>query len=319
MRLVFLDTAMMGGDIDLTPLKAFGELTTYDKTQASEVMERIAQADIVIVNKVKLGKAQIDAAKHLKLICVAATGMDPIDLVYAAERGIPVKNVAGYSTDSVAQTAFLHFLSVTQHGPYFNQYAHSDAYPASGVPTHFGGMYFHELHGKQLGIIGLGAIGRKVASIAQAFGMEVVYYSTSGTDRSGGLYKRLELKELLKTSDLVSIHAPLNDKTRGLIGKEQLGLMKSGAYLFNLGRGAIVDECALADALNQGRLAGAGIDVFSTEPLPEDHCYYKVQDKTKLFLTPHIGWASVEARQRLVAMIAENIRQYIASRSGCQG
>ena len=165
MRLVFLDTAMMGGDIDLTPLKAFGELTTYDKTQASEVMERIAQADIVIVNKVKLGKAQIDAAKHLKLICVAATGMDPIDLVYAAERGIPVKNVAGYSTDSVAQTAFLHFLSVTQHGPYFNRYTHSDAYPASGVPTHFGGKYFHELCGKQLGIIGLGAIGRKVASI----------------------------------------------------------------------------------------------------------------------------------------------------------
>lgn len=319
MKLVFLDAAMMGGDIDLTPLKAFGELTIYNKTQASEVIERIAHADVVIVNKVKLGKPQMDAAKHLKLICVAATGMDPIDLAYAAERGIPVKNVAGYSTESVAQTAFLHFLSVTQQGPYFNAYAHSQDYPASGVPTHFGGKYFHELHGKQLGIIGLGAIGRKVASIAQAFGMEVVHYSTSGTDRSGGLYKHLELEELLKTSDLVSIHAPLNDKTRGLIGKAELDKMKASAYLFNLGRGAIVDECALADALNQGRLAGAGIDVFSTEPLPADHCYYKVQDKTKLFLTPHIGWASVEARTRLVAMIAENIRQFIVSGSGCQG
>jgi glycerate dehydrogenase len=305
---------MMGGDIDLTPLKAFGELTIYNRTKASEVIERIAHADIVIVNKVKLGKAEIDAAKRLKLICVAATGMDPIDLAYAAERGIPVKNVAGYSTDSVAQTAFLHFLSVTQHGPYFNAYTHSQDYPASGVPTHFGGKYFHELHGKRLGIIGLGAIGHKVAAIASAFGMEVVFYSTSGSDRSHGKYERLELDELLQTSDLVSIHAPLNDKTRGLIGKAQLELMKPGAYLFNLGRGAIVDECALVDALNAGRLAGAGIDVFSTEPLPADHCYYKVKDKSKLFLTPHIGWASIEARTRLVAMMAENISQYIASR-----
>ena len=314
MKLVFLDAATMGGDIDLGPLRQFGDLTVYDNTQPIDVIPRIEQADIVLVNKVKLGKMQLQAARNLKLICVAATGLDPIDLDFAAEKGIAVKNVAGYSTDSVAQTTFLHILSCMQQGPYFNEYAHSGAYPASGLPTHFGGRYFHELSGKRLGIIGLGAIGRKVAAIASAFGMEVVYYSTRGEERSGGLYRRLGLEELLQTSDLVTIHAPLNDKTRGLIGKAGLDKMKASAYLFNLGRGAIVDECALVEALNKNRLAGAGIDVFSTEPLPADHCYRRVKDKSKLFLTPHIAWASIEARRRLVAMMAENISRYIASR-----
>ena len=314
MKLVFLDAATMGGDIDLNPFRQFGDLTVYDNTQPQDVIPRIELADIVLVNKVKLGKTQLQAARNLKLICVAATGLDPIDLDYAAEKGIVVKNVAGYSTDSVAQTTFLHILSCMQQGPYFNEYAHSGAYPASGLPTHFGGRYFHELSGKRLGIIGLGAIGRKVAAIASAFGMEVVYYSTRGEERSGGLYRRLGLEELLQTSDLVTIHAPLNDKTRGLIGKAGLDKMKASAYLFNLGRGAIVDECALVEALNKNRLAGAGIDVFSTEPLPADHCYRRVKDKSKLFLTPHIAWASIEARRRLVAMMAENISRYIASR-----
>lgn len=314
MKLVFLDAATMGGDIDLGPLRQFGDLTVYDNTQPIDVIPCIEQADIVLVNKVILGKTQLQAARNLKLICVAATGLDPIDLDFAAEKGIAVKNVAGYSTDSVAQTAFLHILCCMQQGPYFNEYAHSEAYPASGLPTHFGGRYFHELSGKRLGIIGLGAIGRKVAAIASAFGMEVVYYSTRGEERSGGLYRRLGLEELLQTSDLVTIHAPLNDKTRGLIGKAGLDKMKASAYLFNLGRGAIVDECALVEALNKNRLAGAGIDVFSTEPLPADHCYRRVKDKSKLFLTPHIAWASIEARRRLVAMMAENISRYIASR-----
>jgi len=316
MKLVFLDAATMGGDIDLAPLRQFGELTVYDNTRPEEVIARIEKADIVLLNKVKLGKAQIQAAGNLKLICVAATGLDPIDLDYAAEKGIPVMNVAGYSTDSVAQTAFLHILCCVQQGPYFNEYAHSEAYPASGLPTHFGGRYFHELSGKRLGIIGLGAIGRKVAAIASAFGMEVVYFSTSGQERAGGLYRRLDLDELLRTSDLVTIHAPLNDKTRGLIGKAELDKMKASAYLFNLGRGAIVDERALVEALNENRLAGAGMDVFSTEPLPADHCYRRVTDKSKLFLTPHIAWASIEARKRLIAMMADNISRYIASRTG---
>ncbi len=316
MKLVFLDAATMGGDIDLGPLRQFGDLTVYDNTQPIDVIPRIEQADIVLVNKVKLGKMQLQAARNLKLICVAATGLDPIDLDFAAEKGIAVKNVAGYSTDSVAQTAFLHILCCMQQGPYFNEYAHSEAYPASGLPTHFGGRYFHELNGKRLGVIGLGAIGRKVAAIASAFGMEVVYFSTSGEERSKGLYRRLDLEELLQTSDLVTIHAPLNAKTSGLIGKAELEKMKASAYLFNLGRGAIVDECALVEALNENRLAGAGMDVFSAEPLPADHCYYRIKDRSRLFLTPHIGWASIEARRRLVAMMVDNINQYIASRSG---
>ena len=304
-----------GDDIDLSPFEQFGTLTVYYNTTA-EVVPRIATADIVLVNKVKINKEAMQAAKELKLICVAATGMDVIDLQYAAKAGIPVMNVAGYSTDSVAQTTFLHILSCMQQGPYFNEFAHSQAYSKSGLPTHFGGRYFLELSGKRMGIIGMGAIGRKVAAIASAFGMDVVYYSSSGKDRSDGQYRRVNLDELLRTSDVVSIHSPLNEKTRGLIGKVELEKMKASAYLFNLGRGAIVDECALADALNENRLAGAGMDVFSTEPLPADHCYRKVTDKSKLFLTPHIGWASVEARKRLVSMMVDNINQYIASRSG---
>ncbi|HPW78425.1 MAG: Glycerate dehydrogenase [Bacteroidetes bacterium ADurb.Bin037] len=316
MKLVFLDAATMGDDIDLSPFEQFGTLTVYYNTTPAEVVPRIATADIVLVNKVKINKEAMQAAKELKLICVAATGMDVIDLQYAAKAGIPVMNVAGYSTDSVAQTTFLHILSCMQQGPYFNEFAHSQAYSKSGLPTHFGGRYFHELSGKRMGIIGMGAIGRKVAAIASAFGMDVVYYSSSGKDRSDGQYRRVNLDELLRTSDVVSIHSPLNEKTRGLIGKVELEKMKASAYLFNLGRGAIVDECALADALNENRLAGAGMDVFSTEPLPADHCYRKVTDKSKLFLTPHIGWASVEARKRLVSMMVDNINQYIASRSG---
>lgn len=316
MKLVFLDAATMGDDIDLSPFEQFGTLTVYYNTTPAEVIPRIATADIVLVNKVKINKESMQAAKELKLICVAATGMDVIDLQYAAKAGIPVMNVAGYSTDSVAQTTFLHILSCMQQGPYFNEFAHSQAYSKSGLPTHFGGRYFHELSGKRMGIIGMGAIGRKVAAIASAFGMDVVYYSSSGKDRSDGQYRRVNLDELLRTSDVVSIHSPLNEKTRGLIGKVELEKMKASAYLFNLGRGAIVDECALADALNENRLAGAGMDVFSTEPLPADHCYRKVTDKSKLFLTPHIGWASVEARKRLVSMMVDNINQYIASRSG---
>ena len=316
MKLVFLDAATMGDDIDLSPFEQFGTLTVHYNTAPREVIPRIAQADIVLVNKVKIDRESMQATKELKLICVAATGMDVIDLEYAAKAGIPVVNVAGYSTDSVAQTTFLHILSCMQQGSYFNQFAHSQAYSESGLPTHFGGRYFHELSGKRLGVIGMGAIGQKVAAIASAFGMDVVYYSSSGKDRASRQYQRVNLDELLQTSDVVTIHSPLNEKTRGLIGKAELEKMKTSAYLFNLGRGAIVNECALADALNENRLAGAGMDVFSTEPLPADHCYRKVVDKSKHFLTPHIGWASIEARKRLVAMMVDNINRYIASRSG---
>ena len=314
MKLVFLDAATMGDDLDLGVFSQFGTLEIFDNTLPEEVISRIRDVDIVLVNKVKIDKTSMDMATNLKLICVAATGMDIIDLEHAREKGIQVMNVAGYSTDSVAQTTFLHILSCMQYGGYFNTFAQSPAYAESGLPTHFGGRYFHELNGKRMGIIGLGAIGRKVASIATAFGMEVVYFSASGQERGNGQYKRLELDELLSTCDVVTIHSPLNDRTRGLIGREQFMKMKPSAYLFNMGRGAIVDECALAVALNENRLAGAGLDVFTTEPLPADHCYYSIRNKEKLFLTPHIGWASVEARQRLVRMMVDNINRYIASR-----
>lgn len=311
MKLAFLDSATMGMDLDLSPFSQFGELTVYDNTLPSQLKERIEDVDIILVNKVKLPQTAIEAAKKVKLICIAATGMDIIDVTAARAKGVAVMNVAGYSTDSVAQTTFMLLLSLVGHGPYFNNFVQDGSYPVSGLPTHFGGRYFHELAGKRMGIIGLGAIGKKVAAIASAFGMEVVYFSTHNCDRCDGYYPRLSLDELLASSDVVSIHSPLNDSTYHLMGEEQFILMKPGAYLINMGRGAIVDEKALADALNQGKIAGAGIDVYSTEPIAADHPYYSIKNREKIIFSPHVGWASIEARVRLVKMMVGNIQRFL--------
>lgn len=313
MKLAFLDSATMGQDLDLSPFSQFGELTVYDNTLPSEVAARIADVDIILVNKVKLSDSQLDEAKKVKLICIAATGMDILDVEATRAKGIAVMNVAGYSTDSVAQTTFMLLLSLVGHGGYFNTFVQDGRYPLSGLPTHFGGRYFHELAGMRLGIIGLGAIGKKVASIARAFGMEVVYYSAHNRDRCEEMYQRLELDELLSSCDVVSIHSPLNDATRQLIGAPQLRRMKPTAYLINMGRGAIVDEAALAAAIDNGQIAGAGIDVYSTEPIDAYHPYYRIKDREKIVFTPHVGWASIEARGRLVGMMVENIKRFLSA------
>lgn len=313
LKLAFLDAATMGDDLDLSPFAQFGELTVYDNTLSNQVVERIKDIDILLVNKVKLTREQIDQATRLRLICIAATGMDILDVAYARGKGLGVMNVAGYSTDSVAQTTFLHILNCVEHGTYFNTFIHDGRYPVSGLPTHYGAHYFHELSALRIGIIGMGAIGRKVAAIASAFGMDVVYYSSTGQDRCEGRYPRLELDALLATCDIISIHSPLNDRTRHLLGRAEFQKMKRSAYVFNMGRGAIWDEAALVDALNEGEIAGAGTDVFEKEPIAPDHFYYQVKDKEKLFLTPHIGWASIEARVRLIGMMVDNIKRFLAA------
>ena len=304
-NIVFLDAATLDEDISLAPLAEKGRLQVYDITHPEEVSERIAQADVVIVNKVRLFQPQIDVAPKLRLICVAATGTDNVDSAYAQSKGIAVKNVKGYSTDSVAQLTFAHILALVQHTAYFDRYVHSGAYINSPIFSHHG-RSFWELKGKRLGIIGMGEIGRRVAEIAVAFGMEVVYFSTSGTAHCS-LYPCLGLEDLLRTADVLSIHAPLNAATRNLIAGEQLALMKPSALLINMGRGGIVDEEALVNALNKGLIAGAGTDVFSREPLPAGHAFYGIANQESLSLSPHIGWASIEARSRLVEMLAANI------------
>lgn len=308
MKIVFLDSATLGQDVSLEPLAALGELVCYESTSPEKVFERIADCEVLIINKIKVGKEQIDAAPRLRLICEAATGVNNIDVSYAESRGIPVRNVAAYSTESVVQTTFMHMLTLVQGRGYYDRFVKDGSYSDSGCFTCME-IAFNELDGKRIGIIGLGTIGSRVAKVAEAFGMKVSYYSTSGTNHSAE-YPSLSLDELMSFCDVISVHAPLNARTDGLVGYRELSLMKRSAYLLNMGRGGIVVEADLARALDEGLLAGAGLDVFSTEPLPSEHPFLNMAHPERLSLTPHIAWASVEARRRLVAGIASNIAAF---------
>lgn len=305
MKIVFLD-AMTMGDTPLDEIAALGELTLYPVSTPKQARERVRDCEVVITNKVVVDAALMDAAPKLKLICEAATGVNNIDLDAARERGIAVKNVAGYSTDSVVQETFMHLLSLAGNGPYFDNAVKSGAYSAGPVFTDLS-RPIHELSGKTMGIIGLGAIGGKVAKAAQAFGMRVIYFSTSGTSHSTE-YPSVPLETLLREADAVSIHAPYNERTAGLIGPAELAMMKPTAYLINMGRGGIVDEAALAEAIDSGTIGGAALDVFVREPLAADNPLLHTSHPERLRFTPHTAWASVEARSRLASSIALNIR-----------
>ncbi len=307
MKIVFLDAATLG-DTPLTPISSLGELVAYPVSSPEEALKRVADAEVLIVNKVKVTRELLGAAPRLRLICEAATGINNIDVVAASERGIPVKNVAGYSTDSVAQLTWAHILSLSGQGPYFDGRVKDGTYSSSGLFTDLS-LNWSELAGKTLGVIGMGNIGSKVARIGEAFGMKVVYYSTSGTSHCRE-YASLPLREFLAASDVVTIHAPLNERTKGLLGADELRLMKRNAILINAGRGGIVSEAALADAVDKGIIAGAALDVFDFEPLPAGSPLLSVCHPERFRFTPHTAWASVEARRRLVDAIAENIRAF---------
>lgn len=307
-EIVFLDVSTVGTVDNLKLLKKLGKVDLYEKTPPSQVVERCMGKEIVITNKVAIDAGIMDQLPDLKLICVAATGVNNIDLKYAEKKKIQVKNVINYSTDSVAQLTFTMLLHLVNRPFYYDNYVKSGAYAKSDSFTHIGEPFW-ELRGKRMGIIGLGTIGRQVARIAESFGMEVVFYSTSGRNNNIN-YKRFELDDLLKNSDVVSIHAPLNERTRGLITFEKMKLMRPCAILLNLGRGGIVDEHDLAKALNENILGGVGLDVHEHEPIQPDNPLLKVYDKEKLIITPHMGWASREARELLIQKIAQNIESY---------
>lgn len=309
MKITFLDAATLGGDISLEPVSRLGELVCWPSSTPEEAMERVSDCDVLIVNKIRVTSELIDAALNLKLICEAATGVNNIDMDYAASKGIPVRNVAGYSTESVVQCTFMHILNLVGHLPYYDGRVKSGQYSAGGMFTDVS-LPFFELAGKTIGIVGMGTIGRRVAQVACAFGMTVIYYSTSGTSHCHD-YPSVPLERLMAESDIVSVHAPLNDRTSGLIGDRELALMKPHAVIVNMGRGGIVDEAALAEAVDKGAIAGAGLDVYSEEPLNAGNPLSGVRHKERLSLTPHTAWASVEARTRLVEMIAENIGREI--------
>jgi lactate dehydrogenase-like 2-hydroxyacid dehydrogenase len=306
-KIVILDGKTLG-ELDFDKLREFGELAYYDTTKPEEVVERIKDANIVLTNKVVLNENNLKEAKNLELICETATGFNNIDIVYAKNNNIAVTNVAGYSTNTVAQHTFATVLSLYDKLSYYDNYVKSGDYAKSGLFTNVS-KPFYELEGKTWGIIGFGAIGKRVAKIAEVFGVNVIYYSTSGKN-SNSEYKRVDFKALLDQSDIISIHAPLNKDTQGLINYDALKNMKKSSILVNMGRGPIVVEADLAKALDEELIAGAALDVFEVEPIKEDNPLISIRNKENLVVTPHIAWASVEARVRLFEEVINNIKAF---------
>lgn len=309
MKIVLLDTLTFG-DTSLEVFNTLGSVSAYATTLPEELLPRVVNADVIVSNKVVISDAVMQAAPNLKLICVAATGMNNIDHDAAARRGIIVKNVAGYSTDAVVQHTFSMLFYLMGHSRYYDEYVKSGQWQDEAVFTHIGPS-FSELRGKTWGIIGLGEIGRGVALIAKAFGAKVIYYSTSGKNENSE-FEKTTLSRLIETSDIISIHAPLNASTENLISHSELLQLKDGAVLLNLGRGGIVDEEALSVIIDVKPIY-VGLDVLVKEPMSKPHSLLGIKHPQRLYITPHIAWTSVEARERLIAATAENIKTFAES------
>ena len=307
MKIVFLDRSTLGNDVCIDALNDIGDVITYDTTKANETLKRVKDADIVITNKVVIDKNIMDKS-DIKLICVAATGTNNIDLTYAQSKKIPVKNVAGYSTASVTQLTFSMALHFMQKLSYYDNYTKEGNWEKSPIFTNLGAP-FHELKNRKWGIIGLGNIGKNVARVAEAFGCNVTYCSTSGANYDSD-YIGVGLNEILMKSDIISIHCPLNETTENMINEENLALMKDKAIILNLARGGIVNEKDLAKMIDSKEFY-CGIDVLSKEPMESTSPLRDVQNKDRLLLTPHIGWASIEARKKLFDGVIANIKEFV--------
>ncbi len=308
MKIVVLDAQTVGEDVDWSGYEKLGEVVRYPYSATEEVPERVKDAEVIIVNKVLINEQTVGNAKNLKLVCVLATGTNNLDKEYLESRGIIWHNVAGYSTEAVAQHTFAMLFYLLEKLRYYDEYVKDGAYEKSPLFTHFANG-FAEIKGKTWGIIGLGTIGRRVAEIAKVFGAKVIYYSASGAAPQDG-YEQVDFDTLLAASDVISVHAPLNEYTENLMNKEAFAKMKSSAIFLNVGRGLIVVEKDLFDALENGELAAAGLDVLCKEPIAADNPLLRIKDSRKLLITPHIAWASVEARDRLVQMVLEQVQEY---------
>ena len=309
LTVVVLDASTLGEDLDLSPLQVLGEVKVYQTSTPEQIAVRIAEADILMQNKAKLTADLLAKAKKLKVICEAATGFDNIDVAYCREHGIAVTNVPGYSTQCVAQITFTLALSLITHLPQYTQFVQSGEYTASGVANRLSPA-FCELYGKTWGIVGYGNIGKQVGKIAQAFGCNVIVHKR--TPEEG--VRCVDIDTLCRESDIISLHTPLNDGTRGLIGKAQLDMMKKNAILVNVARGAVTDEEAVAQALLSGKLAGFGCDVYSTEPFPQGHPIDRIKDLPNVCLTPHIAWGGYETRVRLLNEMTENAKAFFSGK-----
>lgn len=309
MKIVVLEQESMGDDIDLACFEEFGEVTYYQNTLPGEVAERTKDAEIIIANKAPLNADTLANATQLKLICEFATGYNNVDLDYCKEKGIQVSNAVGYSTPVVAQHTFAMALYLMEKLPVYDNYVKSGEYGKCPIFTCFQ-PYFAELQGKTWGIIGLGNIGRKVAEIAKVFGCRVIFYSASGNNTTTD-YERVDFDTLLAQSDILSLHCPLTERTQNIIDAKALSKMKSTAILLNVARGPVVDEQALCDALNQGQIAAAGLDVLVKEPIAADNPLNQIKDSTKLIITPHMAWGSHEARERCKQEVYQNIQSFL--------
>lgn len=308
MKIVFMEAQSLGDDMDLSRFRQLGEVEIYERDTPAENAKRIQDADVVVMNKIRMDEAILKDARQLKLICVTATGTDCVDVAYAASRGIAVSNVVAYSTESVVQHTFALLFYLWERSRFYDDYVKSGQYSRQ---KGFGCFpeKFHELAGKTWGIIGMGNIGRRVAKVASCFGCQVIYYSTTGVERQEE-FVRVGWETLLRESDVISIHAPLNNVTRELIDADALRQMKKTAVLLNLGRGGIVRDEDLVEALESGEIAAAGLDVLNGEPMQSDNPLNRIQDSRKLYITPHIAWATVESRTRCVQEVYENIRSF---------
>ncbi len=307
MKIVILDKKAMGYDLSEKPLETFGEVVVHAATSPEELASRIADAEVVVLNKVKLNAAAFDAAKKLRLVCEFATGYDNIDLAAARAHGVAVTNVPGYSTESVALYTMATVLSLFTHMREFNDYVRDGSYTASGVPNLLVPVY-HELAGKTWGIVGCGNIGRRVAEIAKAFGARILVNKRTPVSD----LPCVDIETLCRESDVITVHCPLNDGTHHLINKERLALMKPTAVLYNAARGAVLNEADVADAVLSGKIGAFGSDVYSVEPMPADHPFQKIKNEKNVLLTPHAAWAAVEARERCLSIICENIAAFFS-------
>lgn len=302
MKIIVLDAATLGDDLDLSILSSVGEVQIYTHTLPSEIPERVRDAEVIVTNKLKLNRDNLSEAKNLKLICVTATGYDNIDTEYCKQANIQLSNIVGYSTNSVAQVTVATVLELSTHIREFSSFVSSGRYTASGFANKVTPV-FNELAGKTWGIIGLGNIGKKVASIANAFGCRVIAFKRTLDDA----YNCVDLDTLCREADIISIHVPLSDSTRSLIGKRELDMMKNNVILYNAARGAVTDEKAVAEAILNKKIGAFGSDVYSTEPFPADHPFTAILNKPNVCLTPHMAWASYEARSLCIEEVMKNI------------
>ena len=313
LKLTVLDSATLGDDIDLTMFERFGELKIFKNTSPEDFVKNVSDSDVIILNKVKVGRHNLPECKNLKLICETATGYDNIDVEYCRERGIAVSNVVGYSTQNVAQLTLAMVLSLVCHLNEYNKYVTDGTY-SRGTSANILSPVYHEMYGKTWGIVGYGNIGKQVARVAEAFGCRVIVYKRTPVEDA----ECVDIDTLCKTADIISVHTPLNDGTRNLINSDRIAMMKKDAILINVARGAVVDEAAVANAILENRIGGVGIDVYSVEPLPSGHPYVSIAGLDNVILTPHMAWGSYEARRRCCEEAAKNIEAYINGESRCR-